>query len=116
MRAALGIKCAGPAARVTQLSGGNQQKALFARGVLSEPVVMILSEPTRGVDVGAKEEIYSAIDGFADRGIATLVSSSEIGELLRLSDRIYVLRNGQVVAELAAAATSEEEILKLMAG
>jgi ABC-type sugar transport system ATPase subunit len=116
MRAALGIRCSGPEARITALSGGNQQKAMFARAALSHPRVLFLAEPTRGVDVGAKEEIYSAIDKFAARGIAILVSSSELGELLRLATTIYVLRAGRVVAQLSADATSEEEILKLMAG
>ena len=116
MRAALGIRCSGPDDRITALSGGNQQKALFARAALSHPGVLFLSEPTRGVDVGAKEEIYSAIDGFAKRGIAVVVSSSELGELLRLASRIYVLRAGRIVAHLASGETSEEEILTLMAG
>jgi ABC-type sugar transport system ATPase subunit len=116
MRKALGIKCSGPSSNILQLSGGNQQKALFARGALSHPSVMILSEPTRGVDVGAKEEIYSAIDSFASRGVAIIVGSSEISELLRLASRIYVLRAGRIVAEVETASTTEEEVLKLMAG
>ncbi len=116
IRAALGIRCSGPDQRITALSGGNQQKALFARAALSHPSVLLLSEPTRGVDVGAKEEIYSAIDGFAKRGIAIVVSSSELGELLRLTSRIYVLRAGRIVAQIAADETSEEDILALMAG
>jgi ABC-type sugar transport system ATPase subunit len=116
MRKALGIKCSGPMSNILQLSGGNQQKALFARGALSHPSVMVLSEPTRGVDVGAKEEIYSAIDSFAFRGVAIIVGSSEIGELLRLASRIYVLRAGRIVAEVETASTTEEEVLKLMAG
>jgi ABC-type sugar transport system ATPase subunit len=116
MRASLGIRCSGPDDRITSLSGGNQQKALFARAALSHPAVLFLSEPTRGVDVGAKEEIYSAIDAFARRGIAIVVSSSEISELMRLASRIYVLRNGRIVAQVVSDATSEEDILKFMAG
>lgn len=116
MRNALGIRCSGPEAGITSLSGGNQQKALFARAALSQPNVLLLSEPTRGVDVGAKEEIYSAIDRFAARGIAIVVSSAELGELLRLASTIYVLRAGRVVAQVSAEETSEEDILKLMAG
>jgi ABC-type sugar transport system ATPase subunit len=116
MRTALGIRCQGPESRITALSGGNQQKALFARAALSHPGVLILSEPTRGVDVGAKEEIYSAIDTFAAQGIAILVSSSELSELLRLATRIYVLRSGHIVAEVLAQETTEGDILKLMAG
>jgi ABC-type sugar transport system ATPase subunit len=116
MRETLGIRCSGPGDRITALSGGNQQKALFARAALSQPRVLLLAEPTRGVDVGAKEEIYSAIDSFAQRGVAIVVSSSELGELLRLSTRIYVLRAGRIVAEVVPEETNEREILKLMAG
>ncbi len=116
MRKALGIRCSRPEDRITALSGGNQQKALFARAALSHPNVLLLSEPTRGVDVGAKEEIYSAIDRFAEQGIAVLVSSSELSELLRLSAHIYVLRAGRIVAQVSAEGTSEGDILKLMAG
>jgi ABC-type sugar transport system ATPase subunit len=116
MRAALGIRCSGPGDRITSLSGGNQQKALFARAALAQPRVLLLSEPTRGVDVGAKEEIYAAIEAFAARGIAILVSSSELSELLRLASRIYVLRAGRLVAEVAIAGATEGDILKLMAG
>jgi ABC-type sugar transport system ATPase subunit len=116
IRAALGIRCSGPQARITSLSGGNQQKALFARAALSHPSVLFLSEPTRGVDVGAKEEIYSAIDDFAARGIAIVVTSSELGELLRLASTIYVLRAGRIIAQVSADEAREEDILELMAG
>lgn len=116
MRSALGIKCSGPSARITSLSGGNQQKAMFARAALTHPNVLVLSEPTRGVDVGAKEEIYSAVDQFAAQGLAVLVSSSEISELMRLASRIHVLRGGRVVATVSCEDTSEEEILRYMAG
>jgi ABC-type sugar transport system ATPase subunit len=116
MRDRLSIRCSGPDDRITALSGGNQQKALFARAALAHPSVLILSEPTRGVDVGAKEEIYAAIEMFARRGIAIIVSSSEIGELLRLANRICILRNGRIVARVASAETSEEDILRRMAG
>jgi ABC-type sugar transport system ATPase subunit len=116
MRKSLSIRCSGPDDRITALSGGNQQKALFARGTLAQPAVLLLSEPTRGVDVGAKEEIYSAIDQFAKRGIAIVVSSSEISELMRLATVIYVMRNGRVAARLVSNETSEAEILELMAG
>jgi ABC-type sugar transport system ATPase subunit len=116
VRNSLSIRCSSPEDRITALSGGNQQKALFARGALAHPLVLLLSEPTRGVDVGAKEEIYSAIEAFAERGIAIVVSSSEISELMRLARRIYVLRNGQIVAELFSEAVREEDILRHMAG
>jgi ABC-type sugar transport system ATPase subunit len=110
------IRCAGPEELVTTLSGGNQQKVLFGRAALSQPKLLLLSEPTRGVDVGAKEEIYAAIEKFAARGIGIVVSSSEITELMRLASRIYVLRNGRIAAELVSQETSEEEVLARMAG
>jgi ABC-type sugar transport system ATPase subunit len=116
MRASLSIRCSAPEERITALSGGNQQKALFARSALAHPHVLLLSEPTRGVDVGAKEEIYIAIETFAGRGIGIIVSSSEITEIMRLAHRIYVLRNGRIVARLLSEETSEEDILKHMAG
>jgi ABC-type sugar transport system ATPase subunit len=101
---------------ITALSGGNQQKVLFARAALAQPKLLLLAEPTRGVDVGAKEDIYAAIEKFATRGVAILVSSSEITELMRLTSRIYVLRNGRIAAELVSQDTSEEEVLARMAG
>jgi ribose transport system ATP-binding protein len=116
MRRSLNIKCSGPESRITHLSGGNQQKILFARGRISKPFLMILSEPTRGVDIGAKEEIYSAIDQLASEGTGLIVSSSEIPELLRLCTRILVLRHGEVVAEVLSLQANEESILKIMAG
>ncbi len=116
IRATLRIRCSGPRDRIASLSGGNQQKALFARAALAHPRVLLLSEPTRGVDIGAKEEIYTAIETFAARRIAILISSSELSELLRLASRIYVLRAGRLVAEVAAAEATEGDILKLMAG
>jgi ABC-type sugar transport system ATPase subunit len=116
IQASLGIRCAGPEDRITALSGGNQQKALFARAALSHPSVLFLSEPTRGVDVGAKEEIYAAVDSFAKRGTAIVVSSSEISELIRLASQIYILRVGRIVAQVASGETSEADILNLMAG
>jgi ribose transport system ATP-binding protein len=116
MRTSLGIRCSRPDERITALSGGNQQKALFARAALTRPAVLVLSEPTRGVDVGAKEEIYSAIEGFARDGVAIIVSSAEISELMRLAARIYVIRDGGIVARVAREEASEEQILRYMAG
>ena len=102
--------------RARNLSGGNQQKVVLARWLCRDLKVLILDNPTRGVDAGAKEEIYAAIEMFARRGIAIIVSSSEIGELLRLANRICILRNGRIVARVASAETSEEDILRRMAG
>ncbi len=116
LQKAFSIRCGGPEEMVTALSGGNQQKVLFARAALAQPELLLLAEPTRGVDVGAKEEIYAAIEKFAAGGVAILVSSSEIAELLRLTSQIYVLRNGRIAAELVSQETSEEEVLARMAG
>jgi ribose transport system ATP-binding protein len=116
MRKSLGIRSVGPRQPITSLSGGNQQKALFARAALAQPDVLLLCEPTRGVDVGAKEEIYSTIERFADDGAAVLVSSSEVTELLRLADRVLVMRDGSVMGEFLGNQTTEDEIVQRMAG
>jgi ABC-type sugar transport system ATPase subunit len=116
MRRSLNIKCSGAGNKISELSGGNQQKVLFARGKIARPFVMILSEPTRGVDVGAKEEIYAAIDQLAADGTGIIVTSSEIPELLRLCNRILVLRHGRIVSGVNPADTSEQAILEIMAG
>ncbi|HNX33899.1 MAG TPA: sugar ABC transporter ATP-binding protein [Kiritimatiellia bacterium] len=97
---------------VAQLSGGNQQKVVFARTLVPEPEIVILDEPTRGIDVGAKAEIYTLIAELAAQGRAVLLISSEMSELLALSDRLLVMRQGEVVAELDPMAVSQEEVLK----
>lgn len=108
----LGIRAAGFGQPVAELSGGNQQKVLLARAMLSHPRVLVLDEPTRGIDVGAKGEVARLVRGWADAGISILLISSELPELLALSDRVLVMRGGCVVAELAAATASQEEILR----
>jgi inositol transport system ATP-binding protein len=97
---------------VGQLSGGNQQKVVFGRTMLTEPEVLLLDEPTRGVDVGAKAEIHTLIRGFAEAGKAVVLVSSELPELLGLSDRILVVRQGSVTAELDPRRSSPEEVLR----
>ncbi len=98
---------------VAKLSGGNQQKAVLGRWLAREPKVLILDEPTRGIDVGAKAEIYRLIDELAAAGMAILLISSELPELLGLADRIIVMRAGTIVGELSRDAASEEAILGL---
>jgi ABC-type sugar transport system ATPase subunit len=100
---------------VGRLSGGNQQKVLFARWLLVHPTVLIADEPTRGVDVGAKAELHELLRDFARNGGSVLVLSSELPELLALSDRIYVMRSGRIAGELARAEASEERVLRLAA-
>ncbi|MGN6145984.1 MAG: sugar ABC transporter ATP-binding protein [Mesorhizobium sp.] len=96
---------------VKALSGGNQQKAALARWLLRDCEVLILDEPTRGVDIGAKREIYEQIDGLARAGKAILVISSDLPEAIGISDRLLVMRRGRIVAELESARTSEEEVM-----
>ena len=96
------------------LSGGNQQKIVLARWLLRECRVLILDEPTRGVDVGARAEIYSLIRGLADSGVAVLVVSSEVEEVLGLSDRVLVVREGTVVHEGPAEDIDESRVLDLV--
>lgn len=107
----LALKSASLSAPVSTLSGGNQQKVLFARSLLGDPAILFLDDPTRGVDVGAKEDIYSIIETLAAQGKGILFVSSELPELLRCCDRILVLREGRVAATLDASGTNQEEIL-----
>lgn len=93
------------------LSGGNQQKLVLARWLLRDTEVMILDEPTRGVDIGAKNEIYQVINELTGRGTAILMVSSDLPEVLGISDRVLVMRRGEVVAELAARDTTEEDVM-----
>ena len=98
---------------VGKLSGGNQQKVVLARWLAAKPKVLILDEPTRGIDVGTKAEIYRLIDALANEGLAIMFISSELSEILGLSDRIYVMQNGRFTGELSGADATEEAVLKL---
>lgn len=98
---------------VGKLSGGNQQKVVLARWLAAKPKVLILDEPTRGIDVGAKVEIYHLIDELANEGLGIMLISSELPEILGLSDRIYVMQNGRITGELSGAEATEEAILGL---
>ncbi|WP_111765947.1 sugar ABC transporter ATP-binding protein [Nakamurella deserti] len=98
---------------VKNLSGGNQQKVVLARWLARNPALLILDEPTRGVDVGAKAEIYAIIQDLAAEGMAVLVVSSEMPEVIGLADRIYVMAGGRISGELAATEATEERILAL---
>ena len=94
-----------------QFSGGNQQKLVFAKWLRNRPVVLLLEEPTQGVDIGAKQALYDAIDIAAASGAAVLVCSSEAKELVRLCDRVLVLRNGVVAAELSGDQLTETRLV-----
>ena len=98
---------------VGKLSGGNQQKVVLARWLAAKPKVLILDEPTRGIDVGAKSEIYRLIDALANEGLAIMLISSELPEVLGMSDRIYVMQGGRITGELPGPGTTEEQVLEL---
>lgn len=108
----LRIRCSGVEQKTVNLSGGNQQKVVLAKWLFTNPEVLILDEPTRGIDVGAKFEIYTLIAQLAAEGKCVIVISSEMPELLGLSDRIYVMNEGRFVAELPAAQASQEAIMR----
>ena len=113
---ALDVRGGDPRAQVNKLSGGNQQKAMFAKWLLRPPRVLVIDEPTRGVDVGAKHAIYELIDSLAREGMAVLVISSEIEEVLGLSDRILVMRTGRLTAEFKQGEASDDLILRAAFG
>jgi inositol transport system ATP-binding protein len=94
------------------LSGGNQQKVVIAKALLTDPSILLLDEPTRGIDVGAKAEIHAIVRRLASEGKAIVMASSEMSEILSLSDRILVMREGRVAAELNPEHTTQEEIMK----
>ncbi len=111
----LRIKTPTPEQRIRNLSGGNQQKTLLARWMATNPKLIILDEPTRGIDVGAKQEVERLVQQIASQGIGVLLISSEIPELVRNCDRVIVLREGEQVGELAGAQISEEAIMQIIA-
>jgi len=98
---------------IANLSGGNQQKALLARLMRRQLSVLVLDEPTRGVDVGAREEVYRLVDGLVAQGLAVLVISSDLPELLQICDRIVVMREGRTVGEVDARGASQEDVMAL---
>lgn len=98
---------------VGKLSGGNQQKVVLSRWLAARPKVLILDEPTRGIDVGAKAEIYGLIDDLANEGLGIMFISSEMPEILGLADRVYVMQNGRITGELSGTEATEEAILAL---
>ena len=109
--AALQVKTPSVAQPVELLSGGNQQKVTFARWLLADPKVCIFDEPTQGVDVGTKLEIYTLVRQLADRGIAVIVVSSDVMELIGISDRIQVVADGRIVDEVPGAEATEQRII-----
>lgn len=108
----LGIRAAGAEALVTSLSGGNQQKCMLARCLLTKPDVLLLDDPTRGVDVGAKSELYVLMDRLAAEGVAMVVTSGELPELLAVCDRILVLSEGYMTGEFRGDSVTEQQIME----
>jgi ribose transport system ATP-binding protein len=116
---ALAIRVNGPDLEVGSLSGGNQQKVLLSRLLETQPKVLLLDEPTRGVDIGAKSEIYRIIDDLARAGVAVLVISSELPEIVGICDRVVVMREGVTVGEVGGqtgAPITEQSIIALATG
>jgi len=111
----LGIRCAGPEQRIRELSGGNQQKVLLARWLCMNPKLLILDEPTRGIDVGAKAEILNLVRELAGQGLGVLMISSELEEVVEAASRIFVLRDGHTAAELKGDAVNEQSVMAAMA-
>lgn len=111
MRKKLNTKCVSVEQKVGKLSGGNQQKVLLARWMNTDPDILILDEPTRGIDVGAKYEIYCIINQLAAEGKSVIMISSELPEILGMSDRIYVLNEGRIVGEFSREEATQEKIM-----
>jgi putative multiple sugar transport system ATP-binding protein len=99
---------------VIRLSGGNQQKVVLAKWLFTDPDLLILDEPTRGIDVGAKYEIYGIIQRLADQGKGVIVISSELPELLGISDRIYTIFEGAITAVIDKSEATQENLMRLM--
>ncbi len=113
-RRALSIRMSGAEQAVVNLSGGNQQKVVLARWLALKPRVLIVDEPTRGVDVAAKAEVHELLDGLARQGVAVIAISSELPEVLAISDRIVTMREGRITGELPAAEATQERLMTLM--
>ena len=114
---ALKIKAPSPNVNCSTLSGGNQQKVLLAKWLATDPEVLILDEPTRGIDVGAKAEIYTIINNLAKEGLAIILISSEMPEVMNMSDRVVIMHEGRITGELAHQdGISQEMILTYAMG
>jgi putative multiple sugar transport system ATP-binding protein len=111
-REKLNIRCSSILQKAVNLSGGNQQKVVLSKWLFASPDILFLDEPTRGIDVGAKFEIYTIINQLASEGKAIILISSELPEILGVCDRIYVMRGGEIVGEMAAKDASQENIMK----
>ncbi len=109
---ALSVKVANPRQSITSLSGGNQQKVVVAKSLLTKPKLLLLDEPSRGIDVAAKSEIFSIMSQLAAEGYGILFVSSELKEVLAMSDRILVMSKGKITGEHSRAEASEEKLVR----
>ncbi|MDF2841063.1 MAG: transporter ATP-binding protein, partial [Clostridia bacterium] len=109
----LNIKAPSVEQKVGNLSGGNQQKVSLGKWLFVKPNVLILDEPTRGIDVGAKFEIYTLMNELVSQGLSIIMISSELPEILGMSDRIYVVSEGKIAGELTANEATQEKIMKM---
>ncbi|KJS50571.1 sugar ABC transporter ATP-binding protein [Desulfosporosinus sp. BICA1-9] len=109
----LNVKTPGAEQKVGNLSGGNQQKIVISKMLATQPQILILDEPTRGVDIGAKKEIHTMIDGLAQQGLAVIIISSELGEVLGMSDRIIVMHEGEIKGEISGEEATQEKIMHM---
>jgi D-xylose transport system ATP-binding protein len=112
----LAIKAPNLHVRVDSLSGGNQQKVVISKWLMSKPKVLILDDPTRGIDVGAKYEIYKLMNDLAEQGIAIIMISSELEEVLGMCDRVVVISEGRSMGTLDSAEATQEKIMALATG
>jgi inositol transport system ATP-binding protein len=113
-RRALSIRMANQEVPVSTLSGGNQQKVILARCMALKPKLLIVDEPTRGIDIGAKAEVHQLLRELARNGTAVVVVSSELPEIISLSDRIVTVKEGSITGEMPAREATEERLMKLM--
>jgi ABC-type sugar transport system ATPase subunit len=116
LRSELGVRAAALDQPVRELSGGNQQKVMLAKWLASRPRVLIVDEPTQGIDVGAKAEVHRLLRDLATEGLAVLLISSDLPEILGMSDRIAVMAGGRLRGVLEGSTATEEEVLSLAAG
>ena len=107
----LAIKVSDPELPITSLSGGNQQKVVLGKALMTQPQVVFLDEPTRGIDVGAKTDVYHLIGKMAQQGLAVMFSSSELDEVMALADRILVMADGRITADVPRHAVTREKLI-----
>lgn len=112
----LNVKAPGIDTITESLSGGNQQKVVLAKWMLNKPKILILNEPTKGIDVGAKVEIYKLIEDFCKQGLGVIMVSSEMAEVMFTSDRVHVVYNGEIRAEFTKEEVTQEKILQRAMG